>query len=190
MAQFIATLKGFRIPIARIGIDAGYDPELVARFVKSNPDSPVFASRGFASKTYRPSDKTVLQRWHNCHLADAGVVGRFVAHNADYWREVAQRAMLPAVGAPGSCSLYGSSPSAHREYAEQICAEILVDKARGDCGTIFFKWSRQVGSCNDWLDSHVGCYVAAATTGLTTEGQVKTQQNRYVETRKARVKPE
>jgi hypothetical protein len=176
-------LKGLRLPFIRVGIDAGFEAELVARFVEEQRSGILFPSRGFASTKYLPGNRTVIKRFEQCHLADTDKAGKHICHNADFWRETAQRAFLASPGAPGSCAIYGDRPEIHRPYAEQICAETLLDKVRGDGGTIFYKWGRQPGTFNDWLDSHVGCYVAAATTGLTTQIQRPTKR-KYVEQRK------
>jgi hypothetical protein len=178
-------LKSLKLPLRRVGIDAGFEGELVARFCEEQHSGILFPSRGFSSTKYFPQHKTVIQRFEQCHLADTTKIGSHICHNADFWRETAQRAFLAAPGAPGSCSLYGDKPEQHRPYAEQIVAETLLDKVQGDGGTMFYKWGRPVGTTNDYLDSHVGCYVAAATLGLTT--QLKpVPKRRYVERRKAK----
>ena len=112
-------------------------------------------------------------------------LGQFVAHNADYWREVMQRAFLAEVGAPGGASLWGKHLAEHIEFSEHVAAEVLLDKAVTDRGTMW-RYARKVGQLNDWGDAMTGCYVAAAWMGLRTSAKDQDMPRRRRPVRKVR----
>jgi hypothetical protein len=147
-------------------VDAGYATKTVYKFCSTFKGVPVMASRGFNANYYRPprDDKTMVME--QCHFA-TGKGGTFIAHNACFWREVAQRAWLSPVGSLGSASLYRRRLN-HRDFATEICGETLIDKAMGNKG---FMWKWKTTGKHDYLDSFVGCYVAAAWRGLSTSEQ-------------------
>ena len=89
----------------------------------------------------------------------------WVAWNADYWREIAQRAWLGDVGAPGSVSLFKGE---HGEFARQICAEKLLGKAEVG-GDVMWNWHTQPGA-HDFGDTMAQGYAAAALYGIGTGG--------------------
>ena len=97
-------------------------------------------------------------------------MGRFIAYNQHYWCEVAQRAWLGSVGAPGSCSLFKKTKGDHSEFAEQICREKLIEKFDGKAGTVWV-WHSQPG-WHDYGDAMYMAYVGAAWLGIGTAGTV------------------
>ena len=130
-----------------------------------------FTGRGF--KKYTTNGKTVVkgQIREQCHGAmdrKQGRIIRWVPFNADYWKEVAQRAFLGEVGAPAGASLYYGN---HTEYAMQMCGEKLVDK--GELGGMIHWDFRRVPGRNDFLDATAQCYALAAYHGIGTGGTVR-----------------
>jgi hypothetical protein len=99
--------------------------------------------------------------------------------NADYWKEIAQKSWLAAIGAPGSCDLPKGN---HREFAEQICREQLAGKGEIG-GAMLWNWHTQPGA-HDYGDAMAMLYALAAANGIGTGGRVV--RRRYVETRKAK----
>jgi hypothetical protein len=190
LTQWAGELAACGLKIDRVGIDGGYEPETVRDWLLRRRVAGWVMTRGFASNRYRPDRG--LQVFDNAHLTETKQAGRHIAFNADHWRETMQRAFLCDVGAPGACVLHAAPPSRHRDYAEQLTAERLVEKACGSGGTKFYKWTHQPGAHWDWADSLVGCHVLAATLGVgqgNAEGAVIAQRRR-VEKRKARVEIE
>lgn len=124
------------------------------------------AATGRGARNYRPYGKTVLGKpREQCHLA-ADVHGRkWVAWNADYWRELAQRGWTGSVGAPGSCSLPRGH---HRTFAEQICREQLAGKGEVGGQTVW-TWNSLPGR-HDYGDCMAMCYMGAAYGGIGTSG--------------------
>lgn len=183
------------LPLSRAGapahvglwvIDGGYMPDVVRRYLEG-PGRELAVqcvmARGYAGDRYRPTGKNVIGTpRENTHQAEGPVSGRFLAFNADYWREVAQRAWLASPGAPGGISLFDGT---HTEFAEQICSERLLEKLQGNYGPLW-RWVRIPGAWNDWGDAVTMCYVGAVWQGVGTQGAVR-RPRRYVERRRPKV---
>jgi hypothetical protein len=172
-------------------IDGGYMHDIVQRYLEHHGRSlgvPVMVSRGYHADRYRPSGRGTIGRpREGCHYTESHF-GKFLAFNQHYWLEVSQRAWLGEVGAPGSLSLFDGQN--HREFAEQICREKLVEKFNGKAGPVW-KYHTAPGK-HDYGDAVYGCYVAAAWagigTGVVATGEINrhTKQKRYKETRKVK----
>ena len=146
---------------------------------------PARAATGRGSRNYRPFGKSVLGvPREQCHVAIDLKRRQWIAWNADYWREQAQKAWTGSIGAPGSCSLPRGS---HREFAAQICREQLAGKGEIG-GQMVWTWNTQPGR-HDYGDVMGMCYMGAAFSGIGTGGAAPIKR-RYVETRKAKVVPQ
>jgi len=147
-------------------VDRGYHPDTVHDFIsRSKLTINRYPSRGYGSVHYNPTGKNIIRTSEMCYMVDAKQ-GQFIGHNADYWREVSQRAFLALGGAPGSAALWGEKRTvAHLEFAQQRCSEKLLDKVLGKTGHMY-KWFAK--GRNDYGDCLNGCYVAAAWLGVTT----------------------
>jgi hypothetical protein len=179
-----------RAPIALWLIDAGYKPDVVRQFLEKQGCSigiPIMAARGFNADKYRPNTKGIIGRpREQCHFTESAIVGRFLALNTDYWREVSQKAWLGSVGAPGSISLFEGAR--HREFAEQICREKLIEKLKGSYGFVW-RWHTAPG-WHDYADSLTMAYAAAAWKGIGTGGMLVRRAGPPKERRKPKVKME
>jgi hypothetical protein len=156
-------------------VDVGYMGDAVQRFVQQARYSfRVVPSIGRDSKRYRVKNDTLVGRpFENCHVQRAEKVGHgpYVMFHADYWRETMQRAFLGVAGERGGFTLYQPNHAGeHSAFAEQVCAEKLAHK--GDIGGgLRWEWTHQPGASWDWGDALTGCWVAAATCGLSASGQ-------------------
>jgi hypothetical protein len=116
-----------------------------------------------------------------CHIVK-NPNGDFLSFNADAWRETMQRAFLAEPGSAGGFTLYRPRvPGEHRRYAEHIVAEVLSNKYLTDGGWRW-EWKHAPGVRNwDLGDTTTGCWVAAASRGLTSgggAGETKTEERR------------
>jgi hypothetical protein len=157
-------------------IDAGYMPDVVRRFA-SGPGRAlgmvITPARGFSADYYRPNGKSRIGApREGCHMAEADVVGRFLAFNADYWREVSQRGWLGTPNAPGSISLFEGAN--HRDFAEQVTRKKLSEKVEGQTGPIW-KWTTAPG-WHDYGDAVTMTYVGAAWNGIGTGFRIVTRK--------------
>jgi phage terminase large subunit GpA-like protein len=69
---------------------------------------------------------------------------------------------------PGSVSLFGKLPHAHKTFADEICAEILDEYIEEtDGGNVFYKWTNKVGVRNDKLDSTTMAFAGLSYMGAS-----------------------
>ena len=121
---------------------------------------------GRGARNYRPYGKSVLGKpREGCHTAVDTRNRKWIAFNADYWREQAQKAWTGSPGAPGSCTL---PQGVHRDFAEQICREQLQGKAEIG-GQMTWVWNTAPGP-HDYGDCMTMCFVGAAFHGIGTGG--------------------
>ncbi len=193
LAALPLTREGQGVRVGLWIIDAGYFPDVVKRYVEGPGrllGLQVMAARGYGFDKYRPTEKNCIGKpREQCHLAESPVAGRFVAFNADYWREVSQRAWLSTPNAPGSISLFDGAR--HSEFAEQVTREKLLEKIKGQYGYIW-RWVTAPG-WHDYGDALTMCYVASAWAGIGTASAMgETSQapihKQYVEKRRCKVK--
>ena len=126
---------------------------------------------GRAWRQYRPGPKD--RKFEQAFIRAESRVKQWSIWNADYWREIAQKSWLGAIGAPGSCDLPKGN---HRDFAEQICREQLAGKAETG-GTWVYVWNTQPGA-HDYGDCMAMAFAMAAMTGIGTGGQVDTAPRR------------
>jgi hypothetical protein len=152
-AQFDAVLR-FCAESARLGC------------VQSTP------ATGRGARNYKPYGKTIVGKpREQCHMASDMRGRKWLAWNADYWKEAAQKGWTGSSGAPGSCSLPKGN---HGEFAEQICREQLAGK--GDVGgATVWNWKTAPGS-HDYGDAMAMAYMGAAWGGIGTGGQAEKQK--------------
>ena len=167
-------LAGLPVHPEAWAIDGGgaqFDPvvrfaEMAARTVGIQ----AFAFTGRGSKNYRPNGKTVSgpprEQCHSAMDRKDGRVIRWVPWNADYWKEVAQRAWLGEIGSPGAVSLFDGL---HSEFAAQVCGDKLMGK--GEIGGQMIWNFHRVPGRNDFGDAMAQAYALAAYGGIGTCGR-------------------
>jgi hypothetical protein len=154
-------------------IDCGNWMDLVFRWCEANRhrfSCRLYPSRGRGYTKYKPTG-LVGQPGDGFHVADWEKRGRVLVHNSDLWRMRAQKAFLLPAGVEGGCSLFGKTPTVHKQFADEVCAEVLeeyIEETSG--GNQFFKYGRRVGVSNDKLDALVGAFVGSAYLGASETG--------------------
>lgn len=147
-------------------IDGGYAHDVVQRYVKGRTKLPAtVVARGYGADRYKPWGKNVIGKAREQSHMTKWPMGKGIAWNEHYWQEIAQRSWLGSVGAPGACSLF---PGRHRDFAEQVTNERLMEKLEGKYGTVW-RWRRKPGR-NDYGDSFTMCFVGAAFFAINTAG--------------------
>lgn len=123
---------------------------------------------GRAGKTYNPLTKTqfgrIRGRVYQCFTRESG---RWYCFDADTHKEAAQTSYITPVGQTGSATLCEGS---HRDYAEQMCREVLEAKGvletrTGAAVGYAYKWNTLPGK-HDKLDTHAMSYAGAAYEGI------------------------
>jgi hypothetical protein len=146
------------------------------------------AGRNAKDYSRAPYGKKVITVRQECHTRRCDPPNdrlRWLMWNADFWREVSQRAWLGDVGAPGSISLCSGQ---HYELAAQCSAESLVKKGPGLSGLTEWIW-RKPAPTHDYGDALAQAYALAAFGGIGTGGRVAAKP-RYVEVRRCKVQRE
>ncbi|MFH1517493.1 MAG: terminase gpA endonuclease subunit, partial [Pseudomonadota bacterium] len=158
----------------------GSDVNAVVRLARESMHlwgMPALASLGYGARNYRPTGRHVDGHpREQCHRSiDQSVrpVRRWLSWNADYWREVAQRAWLGSIGAPGCCSLHKGG---HTDFARQVASERLLGKAEVG-GQMMWNWHTQPGR-HDFGDAMAQAYAGAAYGGIGTGGSGLPRQPR------------
>jgi hypothetical protein len=156
-------------------LDAGGDQfDAIAPYVDRLAQATgltVLAFTGRRGLRYVQYGQTVVksQIREHCHGA-ATIKGaqrlRWVAWDADYWGEKAQRAWFGVPGAPGQASLPAGQ---HWEFASQVSNKRLV-KIEDKGGKIEHTW-RNIPGKQDFHDAMAQAYALAAFFGIGTGGQ-------------------
>jgi hypothetical protein len=112
----------------------------------------------------------IKEHCHGCATIKGAQRLRWVAWDADFWGEKAQRAWLGEPGAPGQASLPHGQ---HGEFAYQICGKQLTGiENRG--GKIEHTW-HNLGR-HDFHDAMAQGYALAAFFGIDTGGKQQQKQ--------------
>ena len=152
-------------------IDAGGEQfETVTSFCRTSRKAGGIARAmiGRAGKTYNPLTRTqigrVRGRVYQCFTRESG---RWYCFDADTHKESAQTSWITPIGQPGSATLCAG---AHRDYAEQMCREVLAAKGvletrTGTSVGYAYKWDTLPGK-HDKLDTHAMAHAAASYEGV------------------------
>lgn len=150
--------------IAAVWIDAGYQRRVVQNVCtvfRARTGRLVYASVGVAHDRYNPQGRHVMQRGDGVdYRALDG--DKWFAHDADRWRERAQRAWLADPLQSGSLSVPGNNPREHEAFAEEVCAEVLAEKITDSRAVTHYFWNARPGAGNHWLDAVTGCLAMGA----------------------------
>ncbi len=159
-----------RIHPSLILIDLGYEADVVHRFCNTfaYPFRVIPSAGRAAHKYWIKRDQLISRPYEGCHVQKSDN-GPYVVFNADAWRETAQRAFLAVPGAPGGFTLHAAPDRYHVPLTEHLTAEKLVNKYETERG-VRWEWVHAPGTHWDFSDALVGCWVAAATSGLSTTG--------------------
>jgi hypothetical protein len=126
---------------------------------------PWMASRGWGSRTYRPSKNRIGRPGEGWHMARWPGKGKVLVHDADMWRMRQQRGWLIPIAAPDSIALFGEAGQTHEVFADGVTAERLTAFVETDQGPMY-RWQLLPGARNDWGDVATGLFVAASRLGM------------------------
>jgi hypothetical protein len=168
----ISIMKGeTRMPLDLILLDCGGEwMQAVFDWLGAGHKLPWMASRGWSSKSYRPSSKRIGRPGERWHMARWPGKGKVIVFDADFWRYRQQRGWLIPIAAPDSIVFFGAETDRHEVFADHVVAERLAARVETDVGTLY-KWNQmRPGTRNDFGDVATGLYVAASKLGLTAAG--------------------
>ena len=166
------------------GVDAGGKQwEAVCNFGASSKSGVSIAKRvcgigcvpmaGRAGRAWNPRVKSRIADERNATVmcADPSRGWRWLAFNADVWRETAQRAWLGEVGTAGGLSLFDGQGARHGDFAAQIAAEQLEYKITLQDGRTDYRW-KTIGRKHDFGDAVTMCYALAGQYGIGAGGYI------------------
>lgn len=153
-----------RVQIKAVGFDRGYMPDAVSRalyVIRKTLALPfqVCAVRGFGWQQFGSGKKDHVGRGDHVFVTRSDY-GEYLAVHAPYWREVFQSGFLETPLMPGSCSIWGTDPMRHWNFASEVCAERLVRKYVHPSGRLAWDWAT-LGD-NHFCDVGTGIFAVAS----------------------------
>jgi hypothetical protein len=134
-------------------------PDAVNRFCDERRNW--HSMRGFARKDLpRPGPHCIVTQFVFAKRTGTGAAWRHW-HDSDAHKRFVHEGFRVSPGHPGELSLFGSLPTAHREFADHICAEVYEEHGPDD-----YRWVH-AGGPNHWLDATALCYAGASRRSLT-----------------------
>jgi len=89
-----------------------------------------------------------------------------ITFDTNHWKSFAANRFAVAIGAPGSCQLWGDNPDQHRNIASHLTAEEAIEVTANDRRAL--EWTMKTPARdNHWWDCLVGSIVAASSLGAT-----------------------
>jgi len=170
-------LRSLGVQVNGWGIDASGVPfEAVTAFCRNSTrvcGLPACAMLGRASHVYngfvRSRLRDELNRTVLCgdpaERLKPGSGKKYMFWDSDQYRETVQKAFLAELGAPGGCTLWGSDPGEHSEYAAQLCNEKLKFVKRRSDGRNEYVW--KTAEPHDFLDATAQAFAVAASQGIS-----------------------
>jgi hypothetical protein len=165
-------------------VDSGWETDTVNAYVRSSASAIVLPAKGLPVKAAdkpweeRPK-KPGQQRGHHWLLATiSSAKGRYVQHDANYWKTFLHQRLAAAQGDAGCLSLHGRLRSdrqpanlqLHRMLADHLVSEYRT-KTSGH-GRTLDEWKQPPNRPdNHLLDCLAGCCVAASMLGIPVMGQ-------------------
>lgn len=172
-------IKAMGWRVDRWGIDAGgrqFKP--VTRFAAESEALTglrAAAMLGRSSFQFNPNVKSRIRRarGETVLCQDMASRARWVAWNADVYKELMHRAWLSEPGAAGGLSLFDGNAN-HAKFATQIANEKLIEKTKAKAGSDREKWlyKWKTKEPHDYGDAMAMCYALAAQEGLTGDGEL------------------
>ena len=174
----VRTPDGDAVPMPVCLVDCGYQPEAVYRFCRESgePYHPAMGDSRFKRPAKPTADKRPGGDWWYWSQVQSEAVGRIWVVNfaPDEFKHQLHEKLLTlprdesGEQPEGTLTLWGETARDHLPYAEQICAEIWTTEFKEGKGERQY-WRKRRHD-NHWLDTTVGCLVAAAVAsgpGLT-----------------------
>ena len=176
--------NGTRVFPVALGVDAGYAPDAVHEAVAEIANNVVlhgmdlFCTLGRSWSQYmnfrKADEREVVSKDHvyagvSLKRVNGKVYARkYLGVHADFWREVAQKALRGDVGSAGTMSLFGTSSSMHRDWANEVCYEVLMRTYREERKPfrMAWEWSNTNPGHNHAMDCTYNCFAIAAWKGV------------------------
>lgn len=163
---------------SRILIDAGWGTtsDTIYKFCRQNQNAPILMpthGRGVTAGSQpmnqrkRGRGERVGHNWRITNAAKTRVI-RYCLFDSNYWKSFMHARLMVSEGAPGTLSLFehGERGRTHQLFADHLTSEVRIPTEGR--GRKVDQWDHADKSRdNHWLDSTVGCYVAASMEGAS-----------------------
>ncbi|MFW5857918.1 MAG: terminase gpA endonuclease subunit [Planctomycetota bacterium] len=152
---------GSPLPVDVAAVDVGFMPDAVNRACDERKHW--FSMKGYGRKDLpRPGRDVIVSQF--LYARRNGIGGRWRHYqDADAHKRFVHEGFRVPAGQPGSLTVFGDLPTAHREFAGHVCAEVYVETGPGE-----YRWEiREAGAPNHWLDAAALCYAAASRRQLS-----------------------
>lgn len=185
LAELARRFKALGIKANAWGLDAGgkqFDAVLrFAQFGKDYSGIPACAMLGRSSRNFNPMVRSrIRDALNETVLCSDPQKGKWIAWNADHYRESMQRAWATETGGHGGLSLFDAGID-HSEFAAQVARETLRSKRNLPNGKIEYQW--KTDDPHDFGDCLAMCYAIAGSEGISggsTLPPVKAKKKRKV----------
>jgi len=165
--------------IDAIGVDRGYKPTTIKKFVRDSRMTKVVPMYGGKwTGTEKPiNHPDNIKKWtsggrrlgQDWRLGDAHQGVQSIEHNPNFWKTRVQEALATPTGDPGSLSLFKDEP-----YVHQLMSMHLTSSFREQVTSrhgLFDVWKLRPGvSDDDFFDCIVGNSILASYLGISTTG--------------------
>lgn len=174
-------VAGIGLHIDMWGIDAGgrQFPSVTkfAPMVRATYGIDATAMLGRAGQNWNPFVRSRIRAALNDTVTCRDERGRrWIAFNADSYKEKAQRAWGTEVGGDGGLSLFDGGVN-HAKFAVQIANEKLVEKVqlknRNGAGEETFAYRWKTKNPHDFGDCMAMCYALAGSRNITGDGRIR-----------------
>jgi len=174
LARTAEQIRAYGVKFNAWGIDAGgkqFQP--VTRFAsmcEAQYGVKAVAMTGRAGRNWNPNVRSKIRAAINSTVIcrDERTGFKWMAWNADEYKESAQRAWFAEPGSPGGCSLFDGDAN-HTDFATQIANERLVDK-KPLPGGLGFAYAWKTKEPHDYGDCMAMLYALAGADGLNGDG--------------------
>ncbi|MDO5764464.1 MAG: phage terminase large subunit family protein, partial [Elusimicrobiales bacterium] len=159
--------------VNRVGVDAGWKPEIVEDSIRMTGARFAYPSKGAAISAKQKPMRLWPKRdgrvfgWHLLDEKVKAITGRQVLVDVNYWKTKVHESLSLTPGESGSLSLWGEDRTVHRMFSEHLSAETAKNVESGSNRVV--EWSpTPARPDNHFFDCVVGCFAAASTLGLMT----------------------
>lgn len=177
--------EGDPLPLALMLIDEGHAPTakaVEAAVRRSEYSDRIVLSRGYGvtagrqplAVSYETAKKRRTKgiRQHGgkdqWYITSADGL-RHLLFDTNHWKTLHHTRLLQDLGSPTALDLFGKDPRSHQLISEHLVSESPA--LTEGLGRKLFQWTLKPGRDNHWLDTSVGCLVAASILGAQLPGE-------------------
>ena len=175
-------MAGTELHLSNIGIDAGWQTEIVYKFCREHdaknillPCMGVPVPAGKKLYTSKSKGSTKGSEWIYAAVQSAARPVRLLRANANHWKTFAFTRLRMPLGGDGAITFFGKK-SNHKTFFNHLTAEyktvLTVDEVNYD------RWDNKPNRANHFFDTVYGCCVLGNYLGIDTFGKADTSRVR------------